>query len=254
MLGQVLTACAQPYITYSPTKLASFWFGAKERSLCTNFASIGQMIGIAVSMLVAPYVVTTATELPTLMWVYTIPTAVGAVLTVFAFWWKRPTTHPSPSAEEESYSFFRGVTKVATNRMFWLLLVFWGCSSAVFGTLLTLLAQVLCPYGYTDKQAGLWGALLNICGLLGSTVTAVVLDHTKKFQELAVINMAISILFLVLFFEVSRLHQQPVVTAISLCLFGFFALPQMPICFELGVEVTYPVPEATSLGLLWTAS
>jgi len=55
----------------------------------------------------------------------------------------------------------------------------------------------------TKKQAGLWGALLNICGLLGSTVTAVVLDHTKKFQELAVINMAISILFLVLFFEVS---------------------------------------------------
>ena len=38
---------------------------------------------------------------------------------------------------------------------------------------------------------------------MGSTVTAVVLDRTKKFQELAVINMAISILFLVLFFEVS---------------------------------------------------
>jgi len=46
------------------------------------------------------------------MWVYTIPAAVGAVLTVFAFWWKRPTTPPSPSAEQESYSFFRGVTKV----------------------------------------------------------------------------------------------------------------------------------------------
>jgi len=44
MLGQVLTACAQPYITYSPTKLASFWFGAKERSLCTNFASVGEYL------------------------------------------------------------------------------------------------------------------------------------------------------------------------------------------------------------------
>ena len=134
MLGQVLTASASPFITYSPTKLASFWFGEKERSFCTNFASVGeflhhifllwhaviiavymseetidlsekwqpeisslriagylglafnhqctfmieyldslyflplgQMIGFAVSLLVSPYLVTTATELPTLV-------------------------------------------------------------------------------------------------------------------------------------------------------------------------------------------
>ena len=54
--------------------------------------------------------------------------------------------------------------------------------------------------------------------------------------------------------QVSRLHEQPAITAFSLCLFGFFALPQLPVCFELGVEVTYPVPEAISLGLLWSAS
>ena len=53
--------------------------------------------------------------------------------------------------------------------------------------------------------------------------------------------------------QVSSLHDQPVAIAFSLCLFGFFALPLIPACMELGVEVTYPVAEATSSGLLWSA-
>ena len=44
MIGQFLTACAQPFLLYSPTKLASFWFGPKERAICTNFASIGKTV------------------------------------------------------------------------------------------------------------------------------------------------------------------------------------------------------------------
>jgi len=56
MLGQVLTACAQPYITYSPTKLASFWFGAKERSLCTNFASVGEHLYHLYCVIEASYI------------------------------------------------------------------------------------------------------------------------------------------------------------------------------------------------------
>ena len=54
--------------------------------------------------------------------------------------------------------------------------------------------------------------------------------------------------------QVSRLEHQPVNVAFSLCMFGFFALPLIPVCMELGVEITYPVGEGTSSGLLWTAS
>ena len=41
LLGQVLTAFAQPFLLYSPTKLAATWFGPKERALCTGVASLG---------------------------------------------------------------------------------------------------------------------------------------------------------------------------------------------------------------------
>ena len=54
--------------------------------------------------------------------------------------------------------------------------------------------------------------------------------------------------------QVFTLQNQAILIAISLCFFGFFALPLIPACMELGVEVTYPVAEATSSGLLWSAA
>jgi len=46
--------------------------------------------------------------------------------------------------------------------------------------------------------------------------------------------------------------DEGVLIAFSISLFGFFGLPLIPACMELGVEITYPVSEATSSGLLWS--
>ena len=56
------------------------------------------------------------------------------------------------------------------------------------------------------------------------------------------------------FVQVFSLTEQAVNIAFSVCFFGFFALPMIPACMELGVEVTYPVSEATSSGLLWSST
>jgi hypothetical protein len=90
MAGQSLTACAQPFLLYSPTKLASFWFGPKERAICTNFATIANPIGLAVAQLASPYIVTSTERVPMMLWIYTVPAGVAAVLTAVACWrcWK----------------------------------------------------------------------------------------------------------------------------------------------------------------------
>lgn len=54
--------------------------------------------------------------------------------------------------------------------------------------------------------------------------------------------------------QLANYPNLPVPIAVSLCLFGLFALPLFPVCLELGVEVTYPVAEATSSGLLWSVA
>ena len=70
LIGQILTACAQPFILYSPTKLAAFWFGPKERAFCTMLASLGNPIGLALAQLTSPNVVTETSRLRTLVSVY----------------------------------------------------------------------------------------------------------------------------------------------------------------------------------------
>lgn len=45
MTGQVLTAAAQPFTLYAPTKFAMLWFGDKERAIPTALASMGQWVG-----------------------------------------------------------------------------------------------------------------------------------------------------------------------------------------------------------------
>ena len=54
--------------------------------------------------------------------------------------------------------------------------------------------------------------------------------------------------------QVFTIHGEPFLIGASLCAFGFFALPLIPACMELGVEITYPVAEATSSGLLWSVA
>lgn len=67
LIGQILTACAQPFFLYSPTKLAAFWFGPKERAFCTMLASLGNPIGLALAQLISPNVVTETSRLRVLV-------------------------------------------------------------------------------------------------------------------------------------------------------------------------------------------
>ena len=44
MIGQVLTAAAQPFLLYAPTTLASIWFGPNERAVATGISSLGKQV------------------------------------------------------------------------------------------------------------------------------------------------------------------------------------------------------------------
>lgn len=84
------------------------------------------------------------------MAVYAVPAVVTAVMAAVAFWPNKPPAPPAPSADKINISFLQGLVKVLTNISFWVLLVVWGCGAGIFNALVTLLAQMLCPFGYSD--------------------------------------------------------------------------------------------------------
>lgn len=96
-----------------------------------------------------------------------------------------------------------------------------------------------------------------ICGLIGSVLSGLILDKTKRFEELSKICFGISTLAAILLTIMSLYdNDQSAVyysVMISFALIGFFGLPLLPICMEMSVECVYPIPEATSTGLLFIA-
>jgi hypothetical protein len=84
------------------------------------------------------------------MAVYAVPAVITSLMAAVAFWPNKPPVPPAPSADKVNISFLQGLLKVLTNISFWVLLVVWGCGAGIFNALVTLLAQMLCPFGYSD--------------------------------------------------------------------------------------------------------
>ena len=51
--------------------------------------------------------------------------------------------------------------------------------------------------------------------------------------------------------QLSRYRNNEIVLAVAIVVFGFFGFGGYPVCMEMAVEITYPVAEATSSGLLF---
>lgn len=80
-----------------------------------------------------------------------------------------PPTPPSASAEialaeARDESFLVALKKVYKNTQFWVLFAAFSISVGVFNTITSLINQIVVPYGYSDDDAGLFGASFILVG------------------------------------------------------------------------------------------
>ncbi|KAK7479160.1 hypothetical protein BaRGS_00029601, partial [Batillaria attramentaria] len=251
LCGQLLAACAQPFIMFVPTKLAALWFPDTQRAVANTLASMANPLGIMVANLVAPRLVTSTHQMPTLLWVCTGVAAPGAFLATFGVCSSTPPTPPTASAEEGTEPFFLGLKKLRRVRSYWILFMVFGAGLALFTAFTTFLEQILCPRGYSNDFSGLCGALLIACGVVGAGVTGALVDKTKRFEEVAKSCYVVALFAGIIFTEVCRYRHLEIPIALSVGVFGFFGFGSYPVCMEMAVEITYPVAEATSSGLLF---
>ncbi|WAR22401.1 S49A3-like protein [Mya arenaria] len=233
LIGQILAACAQPFIMFSPTKLAALWFAGDQRATANMIASMANPLGILAANILAPAVVQQQKDIPTLLWVITAPTLFTMVMATFGVRSSVPPTPPTSSAEEKSEPFFAGLKKIIKNKNYWVLNFVFGAGLALFTT-----------------YAGMCGALMIGVGSIGAVFAGLYVDRTKRFEEVVKFCWCLSTVFGIAFTQVSRFRDQQVLVALAVALFGGFGFAIYPICMELAVEVTYPIAEATSAGLM----
>ncbi|CAG2165889.1 unnamed protein product [Oppiella nova] len=244
IVGQMIAGLAQPFVLFSPTKVAELWFSTNQRAFATTITGMSNPMGIVLGTIISPLIVTTSNKIPLLSIVWCIP----SVVTLSS----KPPTPPSDSAEiVNSTPYFTAIKELFKQKAYLMLLLYMGCGVGMFSALITILEEILESKGYDDSFASVCTAIMIGSGVLGAAAVSHVVDRNKRYMtamKLSVGLTAIAINGLLVSFNYSDIKH---IISIFCAIFGFFGFMSYPLGLELGIECSFPVvPEATSSGFL----
>lgn len=119
-----------------------------------------------------------------------------------------------------------------------------------FNSLSSLLNQMLTPYGYTDDEAGIGGAVLIVVGLVVAAVASPLIDRTKKFLLAIKVLVPLIALSLLIFLWMPETRSIPG-PYIALALLGASAFSLLPIALECLIELSHPLNPAVTSTVAW---
>lgn len=162
---------------------------------------------------------------------------------------EKPLTPPSYSSEVEKSIFSDAVRKCSKNKNFLLLLAFFASTYGALNAFSIVINILVYPFGYSSFDTSLIGAILIIFGLVGSFVVSLYVAKTNLYKfslVICTIGYAASIMMI----GFAAYSRNVYLAFIPVLFLGFFGFPILPIAIETGCEVTFPVGEAFSTGLL----
>uniref|UniRef100_A0A0K0EH74 MFS domain-containing protein n=1 Tax=Strongyloides stercoralis TaxID=6248 RepID=A0A0K0EH74_STRER len=253
MIGQSLASISQPFIMFLPTKMSAYWFPEKQRAFSNTLASMANPLGIAFMYSISPQIVSQPTETD-FMRLNGINFGMSCLSWIVCLFIKssKPPTPVSPATENdvESLNFWNGLKRCFRTKSFIILAICLGGAIGLFNTLYNNLQPALCVQGYSSSFSGIMGAVLIVSGLFGSAISGIIVDQTKLFKEtmkFCFIIAGLSAISLTIAVQFTNVEWWIIC---SIVFFGFFGFAIYPIGLEVGVEVTFPVAEATSTGII----
>ena len=134
---------------------------------------------------------------------------------------------------------------------FWLIFVPFSTYVGFFNSISSLLTQILTPYGYSETESGIAGALLILVGLATAAVTSPIVDRSKKY--LLFIKILVPIIALSYLVFIWAPPSGSVVAPYLICaVLGAASFSLVPVALECLVEVSYPVGPEFSSTICWT--
>ncbi len=115
----------------------------------------------------------------------------------------------------------------------------------------TILNQmIITKHPGKEKEIGYLGFSANLLGVSGMFLNGIWLDKTKRFRTLSISVNIICALTILIFTLLLTYHDNFTILFISFCVFGLFSYPYMSAGLEHAAEITYPIPEGTTSGIL----
>lgn len=128
--------------------------------------------------------------------------------------------------------------------------VAFGVYVGFFNAVSSLINQIFEPYGFTETDAGIAGAILIFVGLGASAVVSLIVDRKKNYlQTIMWLVPFIAIGYvLLIFMPETRTVAGPYVTCAIL---GAASFSLLPCALEYLVEITFPASPEVSSTICW---
>ncbi|TFG14102.1 MAG: MFS transporter [Promethearchaeota archaeon] len=246
LIFQIGIAIGQPFVLNSITRLSANWFPESERTSATGLSLISQFIGILLGVLITPFLYQ-ATSMEITLLIYGILALISGILFVVLVK-NKPPTPPSREELKEKVLMGKGLKSLFKNKHFIILFITFFFGLGIFNFITSYIELILDPRGFDATDAGIIGGLLLIGGIVGCIVMSALSDKYKKRKLLLIISIIIATISL--FIITPPITTDPILLYLFNFLLGFGILSAGPVALEFAVDLTKPVPEATSNGML----
>lgn len=162
----------------------------------------------------------------------------------------KPPTPVGPSSETPKLHLRDSVGAVVKSLELWLVLIPFWVYVGFFNSLSSLLNQMMLPYGFTEDEAGIGGAVLIVVGLVTSAITSPILDRNKAFVlALKALIPVIGICYLIFIWMPETKDGGGVAGPyVVLAILGAASFALVPVALELLTELSHPLsPEVTAV-------
>ena len=246
LIFQLGIAIGQPFILNSMTKISANWFPEDERTIATGISTLSQFIGIMLGLLITPFIVL-GISFESMILIYGILALISGLLYII-FVKNKPPTPPSTKISTEKVQMGAGLKQLFKNRYFLILFIFFFIGLGVFNMITTYIELIVHPKdpSFDATFAGILGAIMLLGGIIGCVVMSGLSDKYKKRKIL----LNISLLTATVSLLIISFSTNAIMLLIFGFIFGFGLLSAAPVALEYAVEITSPVPETTSNGML----
>ena len=207
--------------------------------------SLANPFGGALGQLIDPFLATSPSDVPNMTLYIAVISSVAAIPSFFIP--ASPPTPVSPSSTLSRPPILQQITLLVRSLTFWLIFIPFATYVGFFNSLSSLLTQILTPYGYSEIQSGIAGALLILVGLVAAAITSPIVDSSKRY--LLLIKTLVPIIAICYLAFIWAPPSRGAAAPYIICsILGAASFSLVPIALEWLVEVTWPVgPEVGSV-------
>ena len=249
LFGQMLIGLAQPFVLAAPTRYSDMWFSDQGRVAATAVASLANPFGGALGQLIGPFWATEPSAVPSMVLYTSIISTLATIPALFIP--ARPPTPPSAVGAATKLNLRAAFRELPRNGSFFLLLLPFSIYVGFFNATSSLINQIFEPYGFSEDDSGIAGAILIVVGLIASAIVSPLIDRTKAYLitiKILVPLIAISYTILIFMPETRTIAGPYIVCA----LLGATSFSLLPTALELLSIVTFPVSPEVSSVIAWT--